>query len=370
MKNKIIVLGTRGIPNVQGGVETHCQRLYPAILQRAALNICVLARAPYVSFRRGAYRGVQIRALWAPRRRALEAIVHSLLAAGYCRLHGADLVHVHAIGPGLVVPLLRLMGLKVVFTHHGADYQRQKWGWLARRMLMLGERLAVRYANQVIVISAGIEALVRQRYGRGDAHLIPNGVCAPAPLPSQIAQDTLATYGLQAGRYLVAVGRFVEEKGLHDLIDAYRLSGVTLPLVLVGDADHPDAYSRRLKRLAHQTPNVVLTGFLRGEPLQAVFSQAALFVMPSYHEGLPIALLEAMSYSLPALVSDIPANQEVGLSPDAYFPRGNVAALAAALRERAALPREDYRSLLTRYDWQQIADQTLRVYHQANHSIG
>ncbi|MDA6077580.1 glycosyltransferase family 4 protein [Edwardsiella anguillarum] len=117
-----------------------------------------------------------------PRRRALEALVHSLLAAGYCRLHGTELVHVHAIGPGLVVPLLRLMGLKVVFTHHGADYQRQKWGWLARRMLMLGERLAVRYADQVIVISAGIEALVRQRYGRRDAHLIPNGVCAPAPL--------------------------------------------------------------------------------------------------------------------------------------------------------------------------------------------
>lgn len=361
-KKKITVIGTRGIPDVLGGVETHCQNLYPTIVAEGEYDVCVIARSPYVDYQYGDYRGVRTRALWAPKKRALEAIVHSTLAALASRFDGSDIVHVHAIGPGLVVPLLRLLGKKVVFTHHGPDYARQKWGVIARTMLLLGERCAVKYASEVIVISEVINTLVREKYGRNDAHLIYNGVNMPPALAENVVQETLSHFSLESGKYVVAVGRFVEEKGFHDVIEAWKLSGIDLPLVLVGDADHPSPYSERLKAMALRS-GVILTGFLRKDALQAVFSRASLFVMPSYHEGLPIALLEAMSYSLPIVVSDIPANLEVALEQDAYFSVGNVPELAEKMRCRSHLPPPGYSAWLARYQWPYIAKMTTDVYH-------
>lgn len=364
MTKRITVLGTRGIPDVLGGVETHCQNLYPTIKAHHDVEICVIARSPYVTYRHSHYQGVNTRAVWAPKKKSLEAIVHSILAALASCFDGSNVVHVHAIGPGLVVPLLRLLGKKVVFTHHGPDYERQKWGGLARKALMLGERWAVKYANEVIVISEVINQLIREKYSRIDAHIIPNGVRAPRPIESETIDSIMTKYALPRGKYVVAVSRFVEEKGLHDLIAAWQQANISWPLVLVGDADHPTEYSEKLKRLAQNTPGVILTGFISGTTLQAVFSQAGLFAMPSYHEGLPIALLEAMSYSLPVVISDIPANAEVALELDAYFPVGNVAALAQKLATRIELPQQDYQHYLARYNWETIAEQTMQVYQQ------
>ncbi|WP_459608892.1 glycosyltransferase family 4 protein [Dickeya oryzae] len=255
---------------------------------------------------------------------------------------------------------------KVVFTHHGPDYERQKWGFLAKKVLLLGEKVAVKYANEVIVISEVINDLIKRKYGRHDAHLIYNGVNLSQQLTSEVIHQTLSRFSLQPQHYVVAVGRFVEEKGLHDLIVAYRQSGITMPLVLVGDADHPTAYSERLKQLARETPNVILTGVLTGHELQTVFSQAKLFVMPSYHEGLPIALLEAMSFSLPAVVSNIPANLEVKLTPDTYFNVGDVADLSEKIAQRSKSFSVDYSEYLQRYNWQKIAQQTMAVYTAVN----
>ncbi|AJJ11253.1 glycosyl transferases group 1 family protein [Yersinia rohdei] len=370
MTQKITVLGTRGIPDVLGGVETHCQNLYPAIKQQFDVDICVIARSPYVTYRRSRYKDVETVAVWAPKNRSYEAIIHSILAAFRTCVDHSNIVHVHSIGPGLVVPLLRLLGKRVVFTHHGPDYDRQKWGLAAKKILLLGEWAAVKYANEVIVISEVINQLIQKKYDRRDAHLIYNGVNAPVPSDAETVSQTLARFELQPGNYIVMVGRFVEEKGMHDAIQAYRQSGILLPLVLVGDADHPTEYSTRLKALAAETPNVVLTGFLKGEALQAVFSQASLFVMPSYHEGLPIALLEAMSFSLPVVVSDIPANLEVGLPSGTYFKVGDVPDLAEKMISSVALSHVDYSEYLQRYDWRKIAKQTVSVYHHLDKSIG
>ncbi|HDN9008415.1 TPA: glycosyltransferase family 4 protein, partial [Aeromonas veronii] len=318
-----------------------------------------------VNYRSGEFEGVALEALPAPKKKSLEAILHSLLAVFYCRSHACDLVHVHAIGPGLVVPLLRLLGKRVVFTHHGPDYDRQKWGALAKWVLRLGERWAVRYASEVIVISEVINEAIRRQYDRQDAHLIYNGV-KRVELPAVDKRElTLARFGLTAGSYLVAVGRFVEEKGLHDLIAAYRQLDTEMPLVLVGDTDHPTPYSEHLQRIADETPGVIRTGFLNGEALISVFSQAALFAMPSYHEGLPIALLEALSFSLPVVVSDIPANLAVALQQECYFPVGDVSALAERLNTQLTRGKVDYSDYLQRYDWQRIAGQTMAVYRKA-----
>ncbi|BDH46343.1 phosphonate ABC transporter substrate-binding protein [Salmonella enterica subsp. enterica serovar Choleraesuis] len=362
MKLKLTVLGTRGIPDVQGGVETHCQNLYPEIKQQSDAEICVIARSPYVNYRRGEYRGVKLKTLWAPKSRKFEAIVHSTLAALSTLFDGSNVVHVHAVGPGLVVPLLRLLGKRVVFTHHGPDYDRQKWGRIAKTMLQLGEKWAVKYASEVIVISHVINNIIKTKYNRHNAHVIHNGVRLPE-LPSPEAVSTnLNSFNLKPGEYIIAVARFVEEKGLHDLIAAYLQAKCNVPLVLVGDADHPDEYSQKLKKQIQDNPNIIATGFQKGEKLHSLFSQAGLFVLPSYHEGLPIALLEAMSWLLPVVVSNIPANMEPGLPAECYFPTGNVPALAEKLHAWRGKEVVDYSNLLPKYRWPDIANDTIRVY--------
>jgi glycosyltransferase involved in cell wall biosynthesis len=365
MKTDITVIGTRGIPEVLGGVESHCQNLYPLIVSESDKKVCVIARSPYVDYKESEYKGVMLKSVFAPKKKSLEAICHSTLAAFTTLFDGSKIVHVHAIGPGLVVPLLRLMGKKVVFTHHGPDYDRQKWGGTAKKVLMLGEKLAVNYASEVIVISDVINNLIKKKYNRQDAHLIYNGVQSAPTFNAENSVEILSEWQLKPQNYVVAVGRWVEEKGFHDLIMAYKKSNISLPLVLIGAADHASAYSDKLQQMAEETPNVICTGFLQGERLQTVFSQAKCFAMPSYHEGLPIALLEAMSYSLPVILSDIPANAEVALSPEVYFPVGNIEALAEQLNYRANSDRVDYTTELTKYHWPSIAKQTLAVYQKA-----
>lgn len=366
MTRKITVYGTRGIPNIQGGVETHCQSLYSEIKSKFDFDICIIARSPYVQRKRRFYHGIEVYAMWAPKLCALEAIVHTFLSACRSCFDGSDIVHIHAIGPGIVIPLLRLLGKKVVFTHHGPDYERKKWGWFAKKVLMLGERVAVKYANEVIVISDVINNIIQHKYGRADAHLIYNGVTPPHYLQFSVLQSKLTQFNLRAKNYIVVVGRFVEEKGLHDAIAAWKTLNLSMPLVLVGDADHPTEYSNYLIKLINHTPNVIMTGFLTGDNLQAVFSQARLFLMPSYHEGLPLVLLEAMAYSLPVVVSDIPANIEVSLPESAYFKVGDISDFALKISIWISTYNVDYSEYLKKYSWSDIARDTVDVY---NHCI-
>lgn len=362
MNKSILVLGTRGIPDLLGGVESHCQSLYPLLVEKYGLDITVTARQPYVSYSESSYLGVKLKALPALTNKSLEAPVHSLLAAFYAIKSKADIVHIHAIGPGLVTPILRLFGKKVVFTHHSQNYDHQKWGKLAKFILRLGEKFAMKFASEVIVISDFMQDLMREKYGRDNCHLIFNGV-NPPQLPAQDkVAEYLSKYGLQARDYVVAVGRFSQEKGLDVLLEAYKRSGINKKLVLVGDNDHPTEYSESLKQAARNTEGAVLTGFLSGDELQSIFSQADTFVLPSFSEGLPIALLEAMSFSLPVIVSDIPANKAVHLSNSCYFPCGDSQRLAEMLRERVGQDLVSYDEYLKRYDWDLIAQQTYEVY--------
>ncbi|HIF9383605.1 TPA: glycosyltransferase family 4 protein [Photobacterium damselae] len=367
MNKSILVLGTRGIPNVQGGVESHCQSLYPLLVEKYNLDITVTARKPYVPYSESEYLGVKLKALPSVTNKSLEAPLHSLLAALYAIKEKADIVHIHAIGPGLVTPLLRLFGKKVVFTHHSQNYDHQKWGKLAKFVLRLGERCAVKYASEVIVISDFMQNLMEEKYGRKDTHLIFNGVHKPKLPEQNKINEYLSKFDLESRDYVVAVGRFSQEKGLDVLLDAYKKSGINKKLVLVGDCDHPAEYSDDLKKVAKETSGVVLTGFLSGEELHSIFSQADTFVLPSFSEGLPIALLEAMSFSLPVIVSDIPANKAVHLPNDRYFSCGNSDDLAKKLIEPVGQPLISYDDYLQKYDWDLIAEQTYNVFQQAEH---
>lgn len=352
---KIVVTGTRGIPEIQGGVETHCQELFPLIAAKGH-DVTVVRRKCYAQDSLTEFRGVKLKDLYAPRKKSVEAAVSTLLGVIYARRTGADVVHIHAVGPSIVIPIAKLLGLRVVMTHHGPDYERQKWGRLAKWVIKLGEKFAAGYADRLIVISQVIADRIAAEYGRTDSVLIYNGV--PTPVRSK-RTDYLDELGVRPGRYVLAVGRFVPEKNFHQLVEAFDAEGYKL--VIAGDADHPGPYSDALKAQAHNA-GAVLTGFIRGEKMNQLMSNAALFVLPSSHEGLPITLLEAMSYGRDVLVSDIPANRLRELQSDDFFPVGNIEAMRSAIRRKLGSPTPERTYDLTAYDWVNIADRTADVY--------
>jgi glycosyltransferase involved in cell wall biosynthesis len=360
-----MMLGLRGFPNVQGGVETHAEHLCP-LLGELGCDVTVLARSPYQPAEVGSvWKGVKFVPLWAPKSKGLEAILHSFIGVLYAAVKRPDILHIQAIGPAIMTLPARLLGLRVVVTHHGPDYDRQKWDGFARFVLQLGERWGMRWSNRRIVISQVIANLVRTKHGVASV-LIPNGVVLPQ-LPNSIG--ALEQFGLGRGRYVLLVSRLVQEKRHLDLIEAFKQANLTdWKLVLVGASDHPDAYVREVIAVTQRTPNVVMTGFQNGLALQELYAHAGLFVLPSSHEGLPIAMLEALSYGLPVIASDIPANLEVGLPETCYFRLGNIGDLVIRLRNMSLTPckieaREARRHWVSNtYDWNKIANETVSVY--------
>lgn len=356
---KLIVTGTRGIPDIMGGVETHCEELFPRIASKA-VDTTVIRRKNYVKDLLTEWKGVKLVDIDTPKKKSFEAIIHTFRAVNRAKKMEADVVHIHAVGPALLVPYAKMLGLKVVFTHHGPDYDRDKWGILAKAVLKLGERMGCKFADDIIVISEVIQDLIARKYHRYErVHLIYNGVPEPEICDYPEYFEEL---GIEKGKYVLGMCRFVPEKNLHHLIEAFKkLEAKGCKLVLAGDTDFEDEYSLALKRMAREA-GVVLTGFVKGRKLHSLLTNARCYCLPSSHEGLPIALLEAMSYHLPVVVSDIPANLEVGLSSGCYFHCGDVDALAVRLQK---VMDEDYHRVqydMAPYDWDRIAEQVMRIY--------
>jgi len=362
---KIFVTGTRGMPDIPGGIEKHCQGIYPRVADMGH-EVYVAVRKPYVRYKEPKWHGVNLVPVYAPRKSSLETIVHTCLAIFRAKGFAPDILHVHGVGPGLLVPLGRALGMKVVVTHHGPDYERQKWGWVARVVLRLGEWVSVRWADAVIVLSPYLRDMIKNRYGR-DTYVIPNGVRLPEDMGRT---EILDRVGVAPGKYILAVSRIEPGKGLRLLLEAFLKVKTDLRLVIAGYITYESACSRQLKQMAKKDGRVVFAGHVEGDDLSGLYANAAFFVLPSYHEGLPISLLEAMSYGLPVLVSDIAANREVGLDERRYFTCGDVGDLAEKLsvlidqgvseEEKAWFRKE----IAEKYDWGRIAGETVRVYEK------
>jgi glycosyltransferase involved in cell wall biosynthesis len=366
---KVVVLGTRGLPNLLGGVEKHCEELYPRLV-KLGCEVTVFTRSPYVSSKQRVkeYKGVRLEHLWSARAKSLELLSHTFLGVLRSRALSPDVVHMHGIGSGLLLPLAKLIGLRVVVTNHGPDYERAEWGFVARTALRIGEAFGARLSNSMIAISPGIKELIKKKYGR-EAVFIPNGVGELRLIEPGLE---LKKWGLEAKGYVFAASRFVKVKGLYDLIKAYSaIENPSFKLVIAGDADYASNYSRLVKEMARNTKGVILTGFLSGVRLGELFSNAGLFVLPSYYEGLPIALLEALSYKLPVLVSSIPQHRYFQLGDHRYFEAGNIAELSLGLvdsysRGITEAEKKEYTSVLKAdYNWDEIAFKTLEAYKEA-----
>jgi glycosyltransferase involved in cell wall biosynthesis len=362
----ICVVGLRGLPHVMGGVETHCAQLYPLLKKiRPNDSFTIIGRRAYLSSVMSQYEGLWIVSLAHAGGRNFETITNTLYGVLYARfiLH-ADLVHLQGIGPGLLAPFAKALGMKVVVTYHSKNYQHRKWSRFARLMLKVGELSAVTYADRVIAVSRSLATDLRRRFPRAAAkvHFIPNGanhiINGAAAIVAR--EECLARYGLIQGKYIIAVGRLVPEKGFHDLIAAFKAAVNGYKLVIVGDADHRDAYSANLRREAGQ--DVVFTGFVGHDTLRSLLESASLFVLPSYNEGLPIAALEAAALRVPVLLSDIEANRDLGLDGSNYFKVGDIDDLKNKLAQDHGGYRLDPDILLQQYDWDAIGAETAKLY--------
>lgn len=357
----VCVTGLRGFPDVMGGIESHCEELLPRIAALAPEQpIVVLGRAPYLRERRQTWRGVEIIGLRCPQSKHFETILSTFFAIFAAKRRGAEVVHIHAIGPAILAPLARMLGLRVVVTHHGTDYDRAKWGRFAKAVLRLGEQAALGWADRIVAISPSLAEQLRLAFPHKASaiHYIPNG--APELFAGGDPNEILSGLGIGDAPFLLAVGRLVPEKGLHDLIAAHRASGTEYKLVIVGGADHDSPYARDL--VAEAGPDVIFAGVQSRNVLATLYRRAAMFVMPSYHEGLPIAALEAASEGAAMVLSDIPANRDIGLPAANYFPVGNVDRLATMLAADPASLRADASAVRTRFSWDKAAVETLSLY--------
>ncbi len=373
---KIAVIGAKGLPAQQGGIERHCEELYPRMVAQGH-SVDLFARQSYAQISdSGPYlvRGVQVISIPVPVDGGLEVLMSCSLAAMSTIGTQYDIVHFHAIGPALFCWIPKLASTaKVLVTCHGLDWQRAKWGKFSGRLLRMGENAAIRYADGLIVVSEELRSYFRATYNRESIY-IPN---APGGLgesdPDFSFGDSL---GIQPGRYIIFLGRLVPEKRPDLLIRAFQtLVPEGWKLVIVGGSSDTDAFTIQTIGLAQGNSNVVFTGQLVGSRLAEIIRGAGLFVLPSDLEGLPLAMLEAMQEGIPILASDIPVHQQL-LSDNrgVLFQAGNLESCIRKLDWAISHPEDlkimaqnAKRYVSFKHDWDQITEETLMAYKQLLH---
>lgn len=363
----IAMVGQKGLPATFGGIEHHVENIGARLVERGH-RVTVYCRSTYSDVVVREHRGMRLVEAPTIGTKHLDAIVHSATSTAKALSAGADVVHYHGIGPGLVAPLPRYLSrASVVMTVHGLDHQRAKWGAAAQAVLGAAHWMSGRVPDELVVVSRD---LVEHYGGRSglEATYVPNGVVPHPP----VGPDLLSQYGLEPGRYALTVGRLVPEKRADLLIKAFRRVEGDHRLAVVGDSSFSDDFSRHLRDLAADDPRIVFTGFAYGADLAALYQHAGVFVQPSALEGLPLTLLEAVSYDCPVLVSDIPPHREVvgqGSSRHRMVPVDDLDALTATLRQqleadRASDPVADAlrAAVVSHYSWDTAVVELEQVY--------
>ncbi len=365
---RVAMIGQKGYPPVGGGIERHVAELAGRLVARG-FAVDVYSR-PHYSRVCGDTDIPGLRVLRVPSlpTKHLDAFSHTFLSSLDALRRGTDIIHYHALGPGLLAWMPRVFsGKRVVVTVHGLDWQREKWGRFAREVLKLGEAASCRFPHRTIVVSRALQAHFQAQRGVATAY-IPNGITPPSPLGPEL----LRAEGLPEA-YVLFAARLVPEKGLHLLLEAHAQLPAELrrafPLVVAGDAGFTRGYAQRLREQAH--PEVRFLGFVHGPLLESLFANATVMVLPSTLEGLSITLLEAMSHGRCCLVSDIPPNVEAAGGCAAVFASGDagslhreLAGLLQAEGRRADLGARARVHAVANYSWDTVADQTATLYRR------
>ena len=366
---RIAMIGQKGLPATFGGIEHHVEQIGQRLAARGH-EVTVYCRSSYGEVPASPYLGMQLRAASTWGSKHLDAIIHSGVSTAMAIAARSDIVHYHALGPGLLAPAPRYLSkASVVLTVHGLDHLRGKWGPGARAVLGSAHWMSGHVPQHVVVVSRALREHYQHEFGI-DTTYIPNGVAPPQELAPRLIVEQL---GLVPGEYALFVGRLVPEKGPDLLLRAFRQVAGDRRLVIVGDSSFSDRYAESVRTLAAADPRVQLTGFVFGELLSELYQHAAVFVQPSRLEGLPLTLLEAASHGVPVVASDIPPHRQV-LGPKSspgrrLFADGDEHSLAVELSRslRRSVEEQDgalalQHEVLAEYQWEKAVDLLERVY--------
>jgi len=360
---KIAMLGTKGIPATWGGIERHVEEIATRLVAMGH-DVTVYCRPHYTTTKEKYYKGVRLRKLPTIPTKNLDAIVHTFLATMDIMMEDYDIVHYHAIGPATLAILARMAGKNTVVTVHGLDWQREKWGKQAKLFLKFGERASVLFPYSTITVSKFLKQYLEEKYRRPVTY-IPSAVTEPVLLPP----DKIRAYGIGERDYILFVARLVPEKGCHYLIEAYERLDPKFKLVIAGGSSHSDEYVADLQK--HASDRIIFTGYVYGDTLHELYTNAYCYVQPSTIEGLPVTLLEAVAYGNCVIASDIPANMEVVADAGVTFESQNVDDLCRALSmviNDPVLAREFGERAKVRgveeYDYDSVTEKTEKLYRQ------
>ena len=347
------MIGSKGIPAHFGGIEKHVEEISTRLAARGH-SVSVYGRPPFSS--RGTQKGVTVKVLPSVPTKNLETASNSMLSSIAAFFGNYDIIHFHGIGPSIFCWIPLRHGSKTICTIHALDYRQSKWGEKAKRLLMLGEKRAVTKADAAVAVSRLMAAELSVKYGK-DVRYIPNGA-TPGQNPDF---REAAGLGIDPGGYILSVGRFIVERGFDTLIDAFERLDSDLKLVIAGDARFEENCAAQIKAMAGD--RVILPGYVAGRKIEELYAHCAFYVLPSLVEGLPISLIEAMSYSRPLIVSDIPENLEVAGGIAESFRAGDPDDLLRAMNRIRSLSSEKLagmgeagrRKVEAEYDWDKIA---------------
>ena len=368
---KIAMIGHKRVPSREGGVEIVVEELSTRLVKMGHQVDIYNRKGKNVqdkdvdkqNKKMKEYKGAKIITIPTINKKGIDALLYSFFASIRALFGKYDVLHYHAEGSCAMLWIPHLLKKRIVVTIHGLDWQRSKWGGFATKYIKFGEKLAVKYADEIIVLSKGVQKYFKDTYNR-DTHFIPNGVNKPTIRKAHIIKEK---YGLDENQYILFLARIVPEKGLQYLIDAYKQVNTDVKLVIAGGASHTNDFLEEIKKKASEDDRIIMTGFVQGQELEELYSNCLLYCLPSDVEGMPISLLEAMSYGRMCLVSDIEENVQVIEKYGITFEKSNVEDLKLKLEEIV-----DYKNLfylheiqdyvLKKYKWSETVEQTKALY--------
>lgn len=372
-KLNIAMIGHKRIPSREGGIEIVVEELSTRLVNLGHTVHAYNRKGHHVSGKKydesnsnlNEYKGIKIIPVFTIERKGVSALTSSFFATLRALFGGYDVIHFHAEGPSAMLWLPHLFGIRTVVTIHGLDWQRAKWGGFAIKYLKFGEKVAAKFADEIIVLSKNVQQYFMDTYGR-ETKFIPNGIAEPDIKGSTLIEQK---WNLKKDEYILFVGRIVPEKGLDYLVDAFREVDTFNKLVIAGGASDTDDFMMEIKDKARADNRIVFTGFVQGEALEELYSNAYAYVLPSDLEGMPISLLEAMSYGNCCVVSDIPECTEVIEDKAVVFGKSDVQDLREKLELLCANPdivdkykKEASGFICSKYKWDSVVEKTVELY--------
>ena len=369
---KVAMVGHKVIPSRRGGIENVLTNLCPLLVEKGASVTCFNRSSDKVeneyigTVKDKKYKGVTLKNAWTVSGKGLSAMVASFTAAFLAAFGKFDIVHFHAEGPCAAMWIPKMFGKRCMATVHGLDWQREKWGkGFASKYIKFGERVMVKCADEIIVLSESARKYFKDTYNR-ETVLIHNGIERP---DKKEAEKITELYGLSKDSYICIVSRLTTEKGVHYLIDAYSSIKTDKKLVIAGDTSDTDEYVKMLKEKASGNPDIIFTGFISGDVLAEIYSNAYVVTLPSDIEGMSLSLLEALAYGNAVLCSDIPENTLVTENKAMHFRKSNVEDLAKKLQAMCddkeivnTLKNGADEFILGKYNWNDVANSTHELY--------